>query len=80
ELGDKSAIIGHTWLYRHNPEIDWQTGKVVFSQCPPHCGVNQKLVKRKKATALRQGKLFIMDELEKEEITDTDHLDLSAEE
>ena len=22
-LGDKPAIIGHTWLFRHNPEIDW---------------------------------------------------------
>ena len=24
DLGDKAAIIGHTWLFRHNPEIDWQ--------------------------------------------------------
>ena len=26
--GDKDAIIGHTWLYHHNPEINWRTGEV----------------------------------------------------
>ena len=39
DLGDKAAIIGHTWLFRHNPEIDWQNGKVLFSRCPPLCHI-----------------------------------------
>ena len=37
DLEDKPAIIGHTWLFRHNPEIDWQTGQVTFSRCPHRC-------------------------------------------
>ncbi|KZT31415.1 hypothetical protein SISSUDRAFT_995171, partial [Sistotremastrum suecicum HHB10207 ss-3] len=37
DLGDKPAIIGHTWLWQHNPEIDWKTGDVVFSRCPSQC-------------------------------------------
>lgn len=47
DLGDKTAIIGHTWLFRHNPEIDWQTGEVVFSRCPPQCHVQKNNQKRK---------------------------------
>ena len=39
DLGDKVAIIGHTWLYCHNPEINWQTGEVKFTRCPPKCQV-----------------------------------------
>jgi hypothetical protein len=37
DLGDKDAIIGHTWLYHHNPEINWRTGEVDFTRCPPDC-------------------------------------------
>ena len=39
DLGDKDAIIGHTWLFSHNPEIDWQSGQVKFTRCPPKCRV-----------------------------------------
>ena len=31
-------ILGHTWLVKHNPEIDWQTGEVKMSRCPDSCG------------------------------------------
>lgn len=37
DLGDKPAIIGHTWLSFHNPEINWRTGEVIFSRCPSKC-------------------------------------------
>ena len=37
DLGEKPAIIGHTWLFFHNPEINWQTGEVIFSRCPSKC-------------------------------------------
>ena len=42
DLGDKTAIIGHTWLFQHNPEIDWRTGKVQFTRCPPDCHIVKK--------------------------------------
>jgi hypothetical protein len=47
DLGDKAAIIGHTWLVQHNPEIDWRTGEVSFSRCPPNCHVQIKSVCKK---------------------------------
>src|ERR1700675_2433898 len=37
QLGKQSVILGYTWLQKHNPEVDWQTGTVKMSQCPTGC-------------------------------------------
>jgi len=29
-----TVILGMPWLARHNPEIDWRTGKVKMTRCP----------------------------------------------
>ena len=42
DLGDKTAIIGHTWLWLHNPDVDWKTGEVQFTRCPPECHMEVK--------------------------------------
>jgi len=34
DLGKSAVILGHPWLWKHNPEINWQTGKVKMSRCP----------------------------------------------
>jgi hypothetical protein len=34
-LGKQTLILGHSWLRKHNPEIDWLTGEVKMSRCPP---------------------------------------------
>ena len=36
-LGRQKMILGHSWLHKHNPKIDWGTGEVKMSRCPPHC-------------------------------------------
>ena len=36
-LGKQHMILGHTWLREHNPEVNWQTGKVEMSRCSPRC-------------------------------------------
>ena len=33
-LGKNSLILGYTWLQKHNPMIDWQTGMIKFTRCP----------------------------------------------
>ena len=33
-----SVILEMLWLARHNPEIDWRTGKVKMTRCPEKCG------------------------------------------
>ncbi|EGN95672.1 hypothetical protein SERLA73DRAFT_60278, partial [Serpula lacrymans var. lacrymans S7.3] len=37
QLGKINLILGWTWLFKHNPEIDWQTGVVTLSRCPQEC-------------------------------------------
>jgi len=36
-------------LQAHNPEINWETGKVKIIRCPPLCERNTKLEKGQKA-------------------------------
>ena len=36
-LGKNSLILGYTWLQKHNPSIDWQTGMIKFTHCPRLC-------------------------------------------
>jgi hypothetical protein len=38
KLGKKKFILGHTWLKKHNPEIDWVTGDIQMTRCPAECG------------------------------------------
>lgn len=37
DLGETNLIIGHTWLQHHNPVINWATGTMEMSRCPPEC-------------------------------------------
>ncbi|KIM63045.1 hypothetical protein SCLCIDRAFT_75639, partial [Scleroderma citrinum Foug A] len=36
-LGKVPLILGHDWLKKHNPDIDWTTGDIRLSRCPPEC-------------------------------------------
>ena len=36
-LRKQDIILRFNWLQEHNPEIDWQTCKVVMSRCPDKC-------------------------------------------
>ena len=33
-LGNKEMMIGYSYLYKHNPNIDWQKGQQEFTRCP----------------------------------------------
>ena len=37
-LGRTDIILGMLWLQAHNPEINWETGEVKITRCPPICG------------------------------------------
>ena len=45
-LGKNSLILGYTWLQKHNPAIDWQTGVIKFTHCPRSCLMLHNRVKR----------------------------------
>jgi len=51
DLGKSNLIVGYTWLHKHNPEINWETGKVEMTRCPQECNVSerrQKGIKKRK--------------------------------
>ena len=50
DLGKTEVILGMPWLVAHNPEINWKTGEVKMTRCPPLCGgIKVRKEKRKKA-------------------------------
>jgi len=42
DLGKSNLIIGYTWLHKHNPEINWETGKVEMTRCLRECNVAER--------------------------------------
>ena len=52
ELEKTEVILGMPWLTAHNLEINWETGKVKMTRCPPLCGQTpaKKIAKRKQVT------------------------------
>ena len=36
-LRKQKLLLRHSWLWNHNPEIDWAKGEVKMSRCPPCC-------------------------------------------
>jgi len=42
DLGRTEVILGMPWLAAHNPEINWEMGKVRITRCPPLCGRNKE--------------------------------------
>ena len=39
DIGKAMIIVGHPWLRKHNPEIDWKMGEVKLIYCPSECNV-----------------------------------------
>jgi len=54
ELGKTEVILGMPWLMAHNPEINWETGEVKMTRCPPLCGQTPKRKEMKKKEAIRE--------------------------
>lgn len=35
-------FLEHNWLVKHNPEVDWNSGKIKFTRCPHNCWTNHQ--------------------------------------
>jgi hypothetical protein len=53
-LGSQKVIMGHTWLQKHNPDINWATGDVSMSRCSGTCcsGCKEELRKERRTRKL----------------------------
>ena len=64
DLGKTDIILGMTWLQAYNPEINWETGEVKMTRCPPLYGRNtrlkeEKVRKRVKRVATLEGEKIV---------------------
>jgi len=74
DLGKSNLIIGYTSLHKHNPEINWETGKVEMMRCPRECNISERrqkgIKKRRRGVgdekSTRTQKVMIREEIDVE--------------
>ena len=37
DLDRIDMFLGHDWLVKHNPEVNWRNGTIKFTRCPGNC-------------------------------------------
>jgi len=37
DLNKMDMFLGHDWLVKHNPEVNWKNGTIQFTRCPGSC-------------------------------------------
>jgi len=42
DLNGTDIFLGHNWLVKHNPEVNWKDGKTQFMRCPGSCRMKHK--------------------------------------
>jgi len=42
DLDGTDMFLGHDWLVKHNPEVNWRNGTIKFTRCPGNCTMTHK--------------------------------------
>ena len=42
DLDRTDIFLGHDWLVKHNPEVNWKNGTIKFTRCPGNCTMKHK--------------------------------------
>jgi len=42
DLNGMDIFLGHDWLVKHNPEVNWKDGKIQFMKCLESCRMKHK--------------------------------------
>ena len=42
DLDGTDMFLGHDWLVKHNPEVNWKNGTIKFTRCPGNCTMTYK--------------------------------------
>ena len=42
DLNGTDMFLGHDWLVKHNPEVNWKNGTIKFTRCPGSCTMKHK--------------------------------------
>ena len=57
DLDGTNMFLGHDWLVKHNPEVNWKNGTIKFTRCPGNCTMTHKDIRFNS----RQTKETVMD-------------------
>jgi len=47
DLNGMDMFLGHDWLVKHNPEVNWKNGIIKFMRCPGNCKMKHRDIKFK---------------------------------
>jgi len=47
DLDGTDMFLGHDWLVKHNPEVNWQNGVIKFTRCPGNYKMKHKDIRFK---------------------------------
>ena len=42
DLDGTDMFLGHDWLVKHNPEVNWRNRTIKFTRCPGNCTMTHK--------------------------------------
>jgi len=60
DLDGTDMFLGHNWLVKHNPEVNWKNGTIKFTRCLGNCTMKHKDIqfkfRRTKATKTMDNK------------------------
>jgi len=60
DLNGTDMFLGHDWLVKHNPEVNWKNGTIKFIRCPGGCTIKHKDIRfktsRTKTTKITEAK------------------------
>jgi len=42
DLDRTDMFLGHDWLVKHNPEVNWKNGTIKLTRCPGNCTMTYK--------------------------------------
>ena len=62
DLDGTDMFLGHDWLVKHNPEVNWKNGTIKFTRCPGNCTMTHKDIRFNS----RQTKEIVMDKIEQD--------------
>jgi len=47
DLDKMDMFLGHDWLVKHNPKVNWKNGTIRFTRCPENCTMKHKNIRFK---------------------------------
>ena len=47
DLDETDIFLGHDWLVKHNPKVNWKNSTIRFTRCPENCTMKHKDIRFK---------------------------------